>query len=241
MSSAHTARLFTKVPSRALAVFAHPDDADVSCGGTLGSWAAQGCEVHLVVVTQGEKGTQDPRVRTEELAAERTKEMVAAAGALGLASAECLEIPDGEAPEAAWLLGALVERIRRLTPDICLGHDPTSVLFGSVYASHRDHRAAGWALLDAVTPAAAMPHYFPEAGAPWAVTHLLLAGTLAPDLFVDIESSLPMKIAAVQAHRSQIGEEANWVADSVRQRAAEDGRTVGVTYAEGFRHLILNG
>ncbi len=86
-----------------------------------------------------------------------------------------------------------------------------------------------------------MPHYFPEAGAPWAVEHLLMAGTLSPDAFVDITGSLDAKIEAVQAHRSQLGEETGWVADSVRQRAEDDGAVVGVQYAEGFRHLILNG
>ena len=240
MTGTLSGRLFGEVPERALAVYAHPDDADVSCGGTLGAWATAGCEVHLIVVTQGEKGTKDPGADTKELASRRAAEVEGGALALGLASVEFLGIPDGETPEALWLLETLVARIRRLEPQVCLGHDPTSILFGSVYVSHRDHRAAGWALVDAVAPAAAMPHYFPAAGPAHRVEHLLLSGTLNPDVFVDISSSLDAKIAAVSAHLSHVGPEPGWAADSVRDRAAQDGRGVGVSFAEGFRHLAPN-
>ena len=240
MSGSLSARIFGEIPERVLAVYAHPDDADVSCGGTLGAWAAAGSEVHLVVVTQGEKGTQDSDVDTMELAARRAVEVHEAADALGIASVEFLGIPDGEALEAAWLLEALVARIRRLRPQACLGHDPTSVFFGSVYISHRDHRAAGWALIDAVAPASAMPHYFPGAGAPFQVEHLLLSGTLNPDVFIDISSSIEAKVAAVRAHHSQLGLEPEWVANSVSERAAQDGRIAGVPFAEGFRYFALD-
>jgi LmbE family N-acetylglucosaminyl deacetylase len=233
-------RLFSEVPRCALAVFAHPDDADVSAGGTLGAWAAAGAEVHLVVVTQGEKGSSDPSDDPLAVAAIRAGEVSRAAEALGLASVELLGVPDGEAPEATGLLEDLVRRIRALRPEVCLGHDPTSVLFGSVYVSHRDHRAAGWALLDAVAPAASMPHYFPQAGPAHRVNHLLLSGTLQPDAFVDIGGALEAKIAAVSCHRSQLGADPSWVAESVRARASDDGTAVGVAFAEGFRHLALD-
>ena len=48
------------IPEVALAVYAHPDDADVACGGTLARWAKAGTAVHLVVCTDGGKGTFDP-------------------------------------------------------------------------------------------------------------------------------------------------------------------------------------
>ncbi|MER3453420.1 MAG: PIG-L family deacetylase, partial [Acidimicrobiia bacterium] len=54
------AELVEDVPARALAVYAHPDDAEISCGGTLARWAAAGTEVHVCVVTLGDKGTTDP-------------------------------------------------------------------------------------------------------------------------------------------------------------------------------------
>ena len=45
------------VPASALAVYAHPDDPEISCGGTLAKWATAGCRVTVLVTTRGEKGT----------------------------------------------------------------------------------------------------------------------------------------------------------------------------------------
>ncbi|MGH9150587.1 MAG: PIG-L deacetylase family protein, partial [Acidimicrobiales bacterium] len=60
-----------EAPARALAVYAHPDDADVSCGGTLARWAAAGAEVGLVVANLGDKGSSDPGADPAALAARR--------------------------------------------------------------------------------------------------------------------------------------------------------------------------
>ena len=59
-------------PARALAVFAHPDDPEVSCGGTLARWAELGAEVHLVIANRGDKGSFDPNTDPDALAAHRT-------------------------------------------------------------------------------------------------------------------------------------------------------------------------
>ncbi|MHB1784049.1 MAG: PIG-L deacetylase family protein, partial [Acidimicrobiales bacterium] len=56
------AELVADAPTRALAIYAHPDDAEVSCGGTLARWSAAGCEVEVVVCTRGDKGSTDPAV-----------------------------------------------------------------------------------------------------------------------------------------------------------------------------------
>ena len=53
-------RLDRRRPACALAVYAHPDDPEVSCAGTLALWVRGGAEAHLVVVNQGEKGAVDP-------------------------------------------------------------------------------------------------------------------------------------------------------------------------------------
>ena len=241
MSSNGGSKPFVLRPSSVLAVYAHPDDADIACGGSLARWSAEGADVHLVIVTDGEKGSLDQSADPVHLATLRVGEVQRAAEALGVRSIEHLAIPDGDVPEQPWLLGALVERVRRHQPDVVLGHDPTAIFFGSVYVNHRDHRATGWALLDAVAPAAAMPLYFPEAGAPHRVPHVLLSGSLEPDAVVDITSSLDAKIAAVAEHQSQLSGDPEWVAETVRQRAKEAGRLAGVAFGEGFRHLELGG
>ena len=88
--------LLSSVPRCALAVYAHPDDPDVSCGGTLARWANGGSEVHVLVCTNGDKGTTDPEVRPKDLAATRALEMIASAQVLKLAGHHTLGHPDGE-------------------------------------------------------------------------------------------------------------------------------------------------
>ena len=92
--------------------------------------------------------------------------------------------------------------MRALRPDVVCGHDPTAVFFGQTYFNHRDHRIAGASLLDAVAPAAALAHYFPEAGPPHQVATVLLSGTLEPDEWVDVADTIETKVAAVECHRT---------------------------------------
>ena len=80
-------------PGRALVVYAHPDDPEVSCGGTLARWAAAGCDVHLVVCNSGDKGSSDASVDPTELIAARAGEVAAAAAVMGLAAHVLLGIP----------------------------------------------------------------------------------------------------------------------------------------------------
>src|SRR5271154_4386842 len=160
------AELVVDGPRVALAVYAHPDDADVGCGGTLARWAKEGTSVHLLVCTDGGRGTHDPLTDPTRLAEVRREELARAAEIIGLNSHDSLELPAGELTDGADFRGELVAWVRRLKPDVVLGHDPTAVFFGQDYFNHRDHRAAGAALLDAVAPAAALPHYFPDAGPP---------------------------------------------------------------------------
>lgn len=232
--------LITRAPTRALAVYAHPDDPEVSCGGLLARWAAAGTEVHAVVATKGDKGSADSLTDPEELATRRATEVGAAADVLGLAGVELLGHPDGELAAAPGLVEELVGVIRRLRPDVVMGADPTAVFFGDGYVNHVDHRAIGWATLDAVAPAASSPLYFPGRGPPHQVATLLLSGTLEPDSWADVEDTLDAKVAAMFCHRSQLGDDASeWLGDFVRQRAAEEGRRAGVRYAEGFRRMRL--
>jgi len=231
--------LVDRVPRRALAVYAHPDDADVACGGTLAWWAEAGCEVHLVVCTDGGRGTTDPDASCQELARRRAKELAEAAEIIGLASHRNLGLPDGELEDTRDLRGELVGVIRQLQPDVVCGHDPTAIFFGQHYFNHRDHRTAGWALLDALAPAAALPQYFPERGYAHRVDVVYLSGTLEPNVWVDISATIERKVGAVLCHQSQLAEDHGWAREAVLSRAAEEGRRAGVPYAEGFRRLYL--
>jgi LmbE family N-acetylglucosaminyl deacetylase len=228
-------------PEVVLAIYAHPDDADVACGGSLARWAKAGAAVHLVVCTDGGKGTFDPEVKPKKLAALRTAELEESSAVIGLASVTNLGFPDGELTDSDEFRHTLVAHVRRLRPDLVCGHDPSAMFFGQDYFNHRDHRIAGTALLDSVSPAAALPLYFPDAGPPHQVATVLLSGTLEPDVWVDVSDTIDCKAAAVECHRTQFAEPGGWAGEAVRSRAEEEGRRAGTPYAEGFRRLSLRG
>lgn len=231
--------MIDEAPGVVLAVYAHPDDADVGCGGTLARWAKGGAAVHLIVCTDGGKGTTDAGMQPKKLAALRATELEASSALIGLASVDNLGFGDGELADSEGFRRMLVAAVRRLRPDVVCGHDPTAFFFGQDYFNHRDHRIAGLVVLDSVAPAAALPHYFPDTGPPHQVSSVLLSGTLEPDDWVDVSDTIETKAAAVECHRSQFAGQSGWAGQAVRQRAAEEGRRAGVAYAEGFRRLTL--
>jgi LmbE family N-acetylglucosaminyl deacetylase len=229
--------LITAIPATVLAVYAHPDDAEVACGGTLARWATGGARVHLVIACRGDKGTLDEGSDPEDVARARAEEVAAGARALGISGYEMLGYADGELDDGPALRGQLVGTIRRLRPDAVVCPDPTAAFFGRTYINHRDHRVVGWATLDAVAPAAWSPLYFPGTGPPHRVAAVYLSGTLEPDVYVDIEPALPAKAAALQCHQTQLRGSAGVLEAAVRRRAADAGRAAGAAYAEGFRLL----
>ncbi len=202
-------------PRRVLTIGAHHDDAEFGCGGTIAGWAREGAEVSMLVITDGSKGTWDESITAAELAAVRREEQRAAAAALG-ATGELvfLDRVDGELEHDRALQAELCLWIRKLRPDVVLGFDPWKR-----YMMHPDHRAAGWAVVDAIV--AARDHlFFPEQLTGGLTKHrpdaLLLWSADEPDHFVDIETTFETKIQALLCHRSQ--------AHSTMQNALDDGR-----------------
>jgi LmbE family N-acetylglucosaminyl deacetylase len=230
-------------PRRALAVYAHPDDPEISAGGTLARWAAEGAEVWLLVTTRGDKGTSDPAVDPEELAALRLAETARSVELLGLAGHRHLHHGDGDLEDDRPLREEICRVVRELRPEVVLCPDPTAVFFGNGYFNHRDHRVTGWATLDAVAPAAGLPHYFPEQLAEGLTVHqvraVYLSGTLEPNCWVDITETLERKIDALFCHASQLTDTGEWFREFLRRSAEEAGREAGVPFAEGFRRVAL--
>ena len=232
-----------EAPTRALAVYAHPDDPEISAGGTLASWADAGCHVELLITTRGEKGTSDPDADLDALVALRREETAAAAAVLGVAGVRYLDYPDGDLVDDAELRGAIVRHVREVRPEIVLCPDPTAVFFAGSYYNHRDHRVTGWATLDAIAPAAGNPHYFPELRAEgldaYQVRAVYLSGTLEPNVWIDISDTLEHKIEALFCHGSQLVETGDWFRDFLRESAIDAGRVAGVQFAEAFRRIAL--
>ncbi len=231
------------VPASALAVYAHPDDPEISAGGTLAEWAEAGAQVWLLITTRGDKGTSDPSADLEQLTALRVEETAKAADLLGLAGHFHLDHPDGEVVDDRELRGSIVRVVRELRPQVVLCPDPTAVFFGDRYFNHRDHRITGWATLDAVAPAAGNPHYFREHLAEGLAVHevdaVYLSGTLEPNCWVDISESLERKIEALFCHASQLTETGDWFREFLRELAESAGAAAGVRYAEAFRRLTF--
>ena len=233
--------LVEDAPRCVLAIYAHPDDPEIACGGTLARWARAGSEVHVLLCTRGEKGSADPKMKGAELARRRAGEVAEAASVLGLAGHQQLRIADGELDNTTELRRDLVTAIRRLRPEAVVCPDPTAVFFGDRYFNHHDHREVGWATLDAVTPAASNPHYYPNAGPVHRVARVFLSATLEPDAWVDISDTIDVKVDALACHKTQLDEGGEWFRGFVKERAQEAGRAVGVAYAESFRLLSLSG
>jgi len=233
-------------PGRALAIGAHPDDAEFGAGGTLARWAAAGTRVTLLVVTDGSKGTWDPGIHPGDLIAGRQREQRAAAAVLGAAEVVFLDHVDGELEYSMPLRRELCGWIRRLTPDVLLTHDPWQR-----YQLHPDHRITGLTALDAVV--AARDHlFFPEQIAGDGLrTHrpasLLLWSADDPDHREDIAATLDTKVEALLRHASQgtttmgaaeIDEERRIAfATRIARKAAEQGAAAGLSAAESFRRI----
>lgn len=231
-----------EVPQRALAVGAHPDDIEFGCGGTLAGWSAAGCEVTMVVVTDGSKGSWDPKADPAELAAMRSSEQAAAAAKLGAVKVVRLDYVDGELEYSMELRRRICEQIRLARPDVLLSHDPWQR-----YQIHPDHRATGLGAVDGMV-AARDPLFFPEMD----VAHhrpsaMLLWSADAPDYWQDIAGSIDTKIDALLCHSSQgettmgdahEGGEARAAFDKrIRDWAAKNGEAGGLELAEAFKRL----
>jgi LmbE family N-acetylglucosaminyl deacetylase len=187
-----------RVPEVALAIGAHPDDIEFGCGATLAKWAEAGAEVHLLILTDGSKGSWDESDDLAALIARRREEAQAAASRLGAAAVRFLDYADGELESGATERVKVVETIRIVRPDTVLGHDPWKR-----YRLHPDHRHAGWLTIDGIV-AARDPHFFPGVGgAHHRPSALLLFEADAPNHLELVSGTIPHKIAALLEHRSQ--------------------------------------
>ncbi|MEX0989251.1 MAG: PIG-L deacetylase family protein [Actinomycetota bacterium] len=227
-----------------LASFAHPDDAEIAAGGTLAKFADQGREVHLLVLTNGDRGSNDPSTDRAELERIRAEEVVDAGRVLGLAGGRVLDIHDGDLRNTDEVRAEIVREIRRVRPEIVLTSDPTARFFDDNYINHRDHRTAGDVTLDAVFPDAGNPLFSSEqlgAGlAPWSASQVWLAWTLEPNHDEDVTGYMATKVEALARHRSQVeGDLLGYFEEWLPKDAAAAGSRIDVEHAESFHVLTL--
>ena len=243
-----TARVATSVnldlPERALAVGAHPDDAEFGAGATLAKWAAAGAHVNIMVLTDGSKGSWDPSVKPADLKLTRAKEQVEAARRLGAAGVVNLGFADGELEYSMELRAQVCEQIRLQRPQAVLTHDPWRP-----YLWHPDHRVTGWAVVDGIV-AARDPLFFPEQLKRGLQPHrprvLLLWAADQPDHWEDATGFTERKTEALLAHSSQSATTLDGAGESGEatrrfraeiKRRAREAAPDGMSEAEAFKRM----
>ncbi len=218
-----------------LAIGAHPDDVELSCAGTLAKEIAHGKQVAILDLTQGELGTRG----TAEI---RAKEAKDAANILGVTARYNLNFADGffENNKAHQL--QLAAYIRLLKPDM--------VLCNAVEDRHPDHGRAAALVVESCFLSGLQQvkttyeGQSQDAWRPKQVYHYIQWNDAQPDFVVDISTHMDTKLEAVNAYASQFFNpktsapetpisSQNFL-DSVKYRAANLGRLIGVAHAEGF-------
>ncbi len=230
---------------RALSLMAHPDDAEIFCGGTLALLQERGWDVHIASMTPGDCGSREHS--PSEIAGIRRKE--AADGAAKVrAEYHCLDRRDLRVFYDGPTLEAAVELLRETAPDVVFTHPPHDYM--------ADHEQTSL-VTRAACFAAPAPNFDtgrrPAAGSVKAIPHLyyvspaegvdIFGKSAEFSVFVDVSSVIGLKADMLACHESQ----REWLRaqhgmdhyiEEMKKWAAEMGSRMGVDYAEGFRQHV---
>ncbi len=194
---------------RALVVSAHPDDIEFGAGGTIARWTDDGWDVRYVIVTSGQRGVQDAGADPEAFGRLRENEARAASKVCGVAEVTFLGYMDSEVPGG--------------------------------FVNHPDHRAVGTAAVDVTitggTTAAIFPELAIEEGLPpWrGLEDVWLMGPGGGQEVVDVTATFERKLAALEAHASQLAQVPRDLREFLDRRLGEIGAPYGYRYAESFK------
>ena len=230
------------IPTRVLAIAAHPDDIEFGSVGTIARWVQGGATAAYVLVTSGDVVIAEPGMTKARAAEIRETETLAAAKIVGVEDVTFLREPDGMVVNTLELRKQLVRQIRRFRPEVIIAMDPTVMYTSLGGINHPDHRAVGEATMDAIFPACSQPNLFQELEEEGIfacrVRKVYVSSRGEGDHFVDISSTIDLKIQALQAHVSQVGA-MEGLEQRIRQFAARNGAGKEMAYAEVFRVLTL--
>ncbi len=219
------------MPADILAIAAHRDDVEQTCGGTLLRAASLGQRTAILDLTQGEAGTRGT-------AAERAAEAAEAARILGVAHREALDLPDGAVANTYENRLKVAGVIRALRPRV--------VILPHSQARHPDHATcsvlgyeacfvAGLAKVE--TPGGAAPHR------PYKIVYASLYADVRPSFIVDITPFVERRLESLLAYRSQYGNQRAGAGlfvpeEEIRERTFAEARhyglLAGVRYGEPF-------
>lgn len=217
---------------RILAVSAHPDDLDLLCGGTLARYAADGHQVTMCNVANGDCGSLT--LGRREIAEVRLNEARAAAAVIG-ATHHTLGVPDCHVNAAdPSQQGLVVDLIRESQPNVIITHHPNDYM--------GDHNEVSKLLFDC-SYFATVPNYRTEMGGVAPLSPIYFMDTVSglgfnPTHFVDITEVFDRKRQMLLAHESQHAwlrdHDKSDVVDEMEVQARYRGIQCGVRYAEGF-------
>jgi bacillithiol biosynthesis deacetylase BshB1 len=215
-----------------LVVAAHPDDAELGCGGTLLSLKAKGARVGILDLTNGEPTPHgSPEIRQRETEAATAILGLDWRGNLGLSNRSVVADVESRRLLAEW--------IRKLRPRVLLAHYWEDAHPDHVAASSLVDAARFWAKLTK-TDLPGEPHY-PEKILYYFSVHLRLH--VQPSFVVDVSATLQDKLRAVACYHSQfiVGRSPPTIVDQLRDYARYWGWTIGATYGEPFLSRELVG
>jgi len=210
-----------------LAVFAHPDDESLACGGTLARLSDLGATVVVLCASRGELGfvAEPSLVADGDVGRARSRELLAAGRALGVRTVHILAHPDGNVRwDGGVSLGADVyAAIERHRPDAVITfdrdglywhadhlgvHEETSRVVGSLGSCGPDLYYVTMApgVMSRLTALARQKSWVPPAGGLWSLDPTAFgAARPTPTFSVDARPWIPRKLAALQCHRTQMG------------------------------------
>ncbi len=201
--------MLEEFPGPVLVIVAHPDDIEAHCAGTVARLVQEGTPVSYVLATSGNRGTSDPQMTADTLAALREAEQRAAAEIVGVSDVTFLRYDDGDIPfHVPRLRADLTRLIRQHRPRTVITHDPYpgngSLDSCAIYPDHTTLGLAAFqaAYLRAPSPVCESEHL--DAGLPLhKVEGLLLIMSGAPDVFVDITATFERRMRALRQHVTQ--------------------------------------
>jgi bacillithiol biosynthesis deacetylase BshB1 len=220
-------------PLDLLAVMAHPDDAELLCGGTLIKSAGRGKRVGVLDLTAGEMGSAGT-------AATRAREASAASGQIGLAARMCADLPDAQLVNDHHARLIVIAHLRALRPRIVITHWKTG--------RHRDHRIASELVRDACFLSGLKKIDLPSE--PFRPSKLVYATAFRedagpPDFVVDVTEQMERKLDVISLYQSQFdgvtqagevypaGERP--LLEQIRAKMGHYGSLIRVRYGEPFR------
>ena len=186
-----------------LGVGAHPDDLDFGCPVTVRNLIRQGYEAYYVVITNGENGSKESKLRTRGVRiSTRKEEQLEAARKIGVKKVFFLGYKDGFLQYSESLRRRLTILIKEIRPEIVFSFDPANQDFYNLNLFHRDHRIAAAATFDACF-AAKNDFIFSHKNGKQMVSKVYFFGTNKPNYFVNITKDINFKLDVLGSYKSQ--------------------------------------